>query len=68
MFHVHHQFVNGDSVAIGDGPNDFEMIDFAGTGVAMGNAIPELKKKADIITTDINNDGIYNAFEKLGLL
>ena len=34
-----------DSVAIGDGPNDFEMIEFAGTGVAMGNAIPELKKK-----------------------
>ena len=44
------------------------MIEFAGTGIAMGNAIPELKKKADIITTDINNDGIYNAFEKLGLL
>ena len=33
-----------------------------------GNAIPDLKDKADMVTTDINNDGIYNAFEKLGLL
>ena len=44
------------------------MIEFAGTGIAMGNAIPDLKDKADMVTTDINNDGIYNAFEKLGLL
>ena len=57
-----------NSVAVGDGPNDFEMIEFAGTGIAMGNAIPDLKDKADMVTTDINNDGIYNAFEKLGLL
>ena len=57
----------GDKVAADLAP-DFEMIEFAGTGIAMGNAIPDLKDKADIVTTDINNDGIYNAFEKLGLL
>jgi hydroxymethylpyrimidine pyrophosphatase-like HAD family hydrolase len=35
--------------------------------VAMGNAIPELKAKADYITDDVDQDGIYNICEKLGL-
>jgi hydroxymethylpyrimidine pyrophosphatase-like HAD family hydrolase len=37
------------------------------TKVAMGNAIPELKKLADYVTSDVDKDGIYNACEKLGL-
>jgi Cof subfamily protein (haloacid dehalogenase superfamily) len=57
-----------DSVAFGDGPNDIDMICHAGTGVAMGNAIGLLKKEADIITTDINDNGIFNGFRKLGLI
>ena len=35
--------------------------------VAMGNAIPELKAKADFITDNVDADGIYNACQKLGL-
>jgi len=38
------------------------------TKVAMGNAIPELKAKADLVTTDVDDDGIYNACISLGLL
>ena len=33
----------------------------------MGNAVPELKAKADIITDDVDKDGIFNACLKLGL-
>ena len=37
------------------------------TRVAMGNATPKLKAKADLITTDVTEDGIYNACLKLDL-
>lgn len=57
-----------DSIGIGDGPNDFEMLDYAGIGVAMGNGVPALKEKADYVTTDIHHDGIYHAFRHLGLI
>lgn len=57
-----------DTVAVGDGPNDFEMIDYAAVGVVMENGIPELKKHADYITSSIDEDGIYNAFQYLGLV
>ncbi len=57
-----------NTVAFGDGPNDFEMLEFANIGVAMGNASPELKKKADMVTTKITEDGIYNGMKELGLI
>lgn len=57
-----------NSIALGDGANDIQMITYAGCGVAMGNALDELKKQADFVTDDIDNDGVYRAFEKLGLL
>lgn len=57
-----------DTIAIGDGPNDLEMMDYAGIGVAMGNAREEVKARADMITASIEEAGIYRAFEKLGLI
>lgn len=54
-------------MAIGDGGNDLSMIKFAGNGVAMKNAIPELKKSAQIITADNNHDGVARAIEKYAL-
>ena len=33
----------------------------------MGNAVPELKKRADYVTTAVDDDGIWNACEVLGL-
>lgn len=53
-----------DTVAIGDGGNDLEMVSHAGLGIAMGNAVEPLKAVADKVTDDISNDGLAKAFEK----
>jgi len=45
-------------LAIGDSHNDFEIIQFAGIGVAMGNCVEDLKKIADHIVPDNNNSGV----------
>lgn len=55
----------GQSIAIGDSPNDSEMIEFAGIGIAMGNAVDEIKQKADMITSDVESAGVAAALEKL---
>ena len=57
-----------DSIAVGDSENDLEMLEFAGYSVCMGNGYEKAKAAADYITTDINDDGIYNAFSALGLI
>ncbi|MFO6495256.1 MULTISPECIES: Cof-type HAD-IIB family hydrolase [Bacillus] len=61
-------FARKDTYAFGDGLNDLKMIEFAGTGVAMGNAVEELKKIADFVTKPVDEDGIAYAVEALGLL
>ena len=57
-----------DTVAFGDSMNDLEIIREAGIGVAMGNAVEELKKAADYVTSAIDEDGVYRACVHLGLL
>ena len=57
-----------DSVGIGDSENDIPMITCCGVGIAMGNAMEAVKQKADWITTPILEDGIRNAFLKLGII
>ena len=56
------------TMAFGDGGNDSTMIRKAGIGVAMGNAIDELKVEADYITTSVDNDGIREALHHFGLI
>ena len=48
--------------------NDYEIIRAAGIGVAMGNAIEELKTAADYVTDDIGRDGVYKACLHFGLI
>lgn len=48
-------------MAIGDYHNDIEMIKYAGVGVAMGNALPDVKSVADFITEDCDNGGVAKA-------
>ncbi|GAE35408.1 Cof-type HAD-IIB family hydrolase [Halalkalibacter akibai] len=45
-------------IAFGDEDNDFEMIEWAGQGVAMANGIPQLKQLANSITFSNEEDGI----------
>ena len=45
-------------IAFGDNYNDIEMIEFAGVGVAMENGEEELKKSADYIALNNNDDGV----------
>lgn len=57
-----------NSYGFGDGLNDLEMIQYVGTGVAMGNSVPELKEVADLVTDDVNKGGLANGLARLGLL
>lgn len=46
-----------DVLAIGDGRNDIEMLRWAGRGVAMGQAVDEVKAAADDVTATVHEDG-----------
>ena len=46
-----------DALAIGDGRNDLEMLAWAGRGVAMGQAIEEVRAAADDVTAPVDEDG-----------
>lgn len=50
-----------ECMAFGDGGNDIPMLEYAGLGVAMGNAREAVKEKADYITSSVDEDGIANA-------
>ncbi|HHQ1247081.1 TPA: HAD hydrolase family protein, partial [Listeria innocua] len=57
-----------DTMAIGDGMNDAEMLTYCETGIAMGNAKEELKILANEVTKSVDEDGLYLSFEKHGLI
>ena len=48
--------------------NDLEMMETVGYAVCMENGSPALKERADWVCPAVAEDGIYLAFEKLGLL
>lgn len=54
-----------ETLAFGDGGNDIEMLQWAGIGVAMGNAAAEVKAAADRVTADVDNEGIEQAVNEL---
>jgi Cof subfamily protein (haloacid dehalogenase superfamily) len=57
-----------NAIAFGDGNNDIEVLQFAGVGVAMGNAVDGCKEAADYITDDIDKDGWAKALINLGII
>ena len=52
-------------IAFGDGENDLQFLNKAGTAVAMGNATDSVKSQADIVTDTNNNQGVLKALKNL---
>ena len=57
-----------DCIAFGDGANDIEMLEYAGIGIAMGNASERVKSHADYVTSDVDHEGIAGALLHLGAI
>ncbi|MGK7943843.1 MAG: Cof-type HAD-IIB family hydrolase [Microcystaceae cyanobacterium] len=51
-------------MTIGDNFNDLRMLEYAGMGIAMGNAPLEVQKSAQWVTKDVEEDGVAVAIEK----
>lgn len=51
-------------IGVGDSANDLPMIEYAGLGVAMGNAPEDVKKRADVVTESVENDGVAAMIER----
>lgn len=52
------------TVAIGDSMNDLGLIRTAAFGIAMGNAMAEVRAAADYVTADVDHDGLFLAVEQ----
>ena len=61
---MHLDISPNEVIAFGDGDNDIDMLQFAGLGVAMGNASHYVKSKADYITLSNEEDGIADVIYK----
>ncbi|MGT2957622.1 HAD family hydrolase [Streptococcus bovimastitidis] len=57
-----------DTIAFGDAKIDIPMLEYCEVGVSMGNGGPEILAMADMVTDDVEEDGLYNAFKKLDLI
>lgn len=55
-------------MAFGDGENDIEMLEYAGIGVAMGNAEDAVKACADYVTASVDDEGIEKALKHFGII
>jgi HAD superfamily hydrolase (TIGR01484 family) len=49
---------SADTLAIGDGRNDIEMLEWAARGVAMGQAVQEVHDAADVTTESVYDEGV----------
>lgn len=55
-------------LSCGDAGNDIAMLEKAAIGVAMGNAEDYVKQHADYVTSDIEDNGIYNALKQYNII
>lgn len=53
-----------DVIVVGDADNDYEALKKAGLAIAMANANERVKKISDIVVSDNDHDGCYEAIEK----
>ncbi len=61
----HFGIAQEETIAFGDGANDIEMLQWAGVGIAMGNAAAEVKAEADMVTASVDEEGIEKAINKI---
>lgn len=57
-----------DTIAFGDANIDIPMFEYCAKSCCMGSGGDEAKKAADFVTTDVDKDGLYNAFVHFGLI
>lgn len=57
-----------NAIALGDGNNDIEVLQFCGIGVAMGNGVESVKECADYVTDDVDNDGWAKALKHFNII
>lgn len=57
-----------DTIAFGDAKIDIPMLEYCSYGVAMGSGGEEIKAMADYVTSGVDEDGLQEAFIKLGLI
>lgn len=65
---AHYGIRQEETIGIGDSWNDRELIQQAGLGVAMGNAVSALKEVADYVTSGNNEDGVRHVIDKFVLV
>ena len=65
---AHYGLTAEEAIAFGDSDNDLDMLQAVKIAVAMGNACDEAKQCADYITTDVDDDGIWNALKHFELI
>ena len=56
-------FTAAETVACGDGENDRELLDWAGFGVAVANAHPDILARADLVVPDVEHEGVATLLE-----
>ena len=65
---THYGIDIADTIGFGDSMNDLEMIETVGYSVCMANGSPALQAKSDLVCPAVDEDGLYKAFEQLGLM
>lgn len=61
------EFLNvkqSEIIGVGDGYNDFPLFKAVGLKIAVGNAVAELKKRADYVSGSVDDDGVADVFSK----
>ena len=56
-------FTRAQTVACGDGENDRELLDWAGFGVAVANAHPDILRRADLVVPPVQEEGVAALLE-----
>ena len=64
----HFNISKDEVMCFGDGGNDIPMLEYAGIGVALGNANDDVKSHADYITTHVDDNGVANALKHFGII